>query len=410
MKKFSITLVTIVGLSLMASAQRLEEYYEIAAANNPGLQAKYKNFEAAMQRVPQVGSLPDPNVTFGYFLSPVETRVGPQRAKLSLTQMFPWFGTLNAQEDAATLMAKAMYHAFLDERNKLYYQVSAAYFPLYEVQKRIVIEQENLRILSSYKQLATVQYKNGNGALVDVLRVDIMLNDAITELSILNQRIKPLATRFNKILNRNEDEFIEISNALDTSDLAWVVRKDSLLEANPLLQELDLKIQASKSQERAAIKQGLPKFGIGVDYVVVGERTDMEVAGNGRDVLMPMATMSLPIFRGKYRAAKEEALRMQESYAFQKVDVSNNLLTSYQKTVFEIQQHLELIQLYEEQISLAQQSLDLLFSAFGNAGNEFEEILRMQQQILKYQKLKLTATTSYLTALAELDYITAKTK
>jgi cobalt-zinc-cadmium efflux system outer membrane protein len=34
----------------------------------------------------------------------------------------------------------------------------------------------------------------------------------------------------------------------------------------------------------------------------------------------------------------------------------------------------------------------------------------MQQQILKYQKMKATALSDYNIAIAELDYITAKTK
>jgi hypothetical protein len=34
----------------------------------------------------------------------------------------------------------------------------------------------------------------------------------------------------------------------------------------------------------------------------------------------------------------------------------------------------------------------------------------MQQQILKYQKMKASALTEYHIALAELDYITAKSK
>jgi hypothetical protein len=50
-----------------------------------------------------------------------------------------------------------------------------------------------------------------------------------------------------------------------------------------------------------------------------------------------------------------------------------------------------------------------LFSAYGNSGKDFEEVLRMQQQLLKYEKMKATAETQYQTALAKLNYITAKT-
>lgn len=410
MKKYIIITVITLGFSILANAQSLDEYFKIAAENNPGLQAKYKSFEAAMERVAQVSSLPDPNLSFGYFISPVETRVGPQRARFSLTQMFPWFGTLKAQEDVATLMAEAKYQEFLDARNKLLYQVAAAYYPLYELKRLVEIENENISILSSYKDIASVKFQNGKGAMVDVLRVDIMLKDAATNLSILEQKKKPLETRFNKLLNRQEDETIIVQDSLYVENLPVTYRRDSLLTSNPLLDELDLKIKASEAQELAATKQGMPKIGVGLDYVIVGQRTDMSVPDNGQDVLMPMVTMSLPIFRGKYKAAQKEAQLMQESYALQKEDAVNRLTSTYEMIWFEIQKQLDQIILYEEQIMTSQQSLNLLFTAYGNSGKNFEEVLRMQQQILKYQKMKATALSDYNIAIAELDYITAKTK
>ena len=410
MKKIIIFIFTAFCFSTLTNAQSLDDYFKLAAENNPGLQAKYKSFEAAMQKVTQVSSLPDPNLSFGYFVSPVETRVGPQRSRFSLTQMFPWFGTLKAQEDAATLMAEAKYQEFLDARNKLYYQVSASYYPLYELQKLISIEEENKRILSSYKEIATIQFQNDKGSMVDVLRVDIMLKDATTNLSILEQKQKPLVTRFNKLLNRSDNDNIVVQDSLFTFSLPANYRKDSLLASNPILDELELKIEASKASEQAAIKQGLPKLGVGMDYVIVGQRTDMSVPDNGKDAFMPMVSVSLPIFRGKYKAAQKEAQLMQEAYALQREDVSNMLTSSYEMIWFEIQKQVELIQLYEEQIKESGQSLNLLFSAYSNSGKDFEEVLRMQQQILKYQKMKVTALSEYNIALAEIDYITAKSK
>ena len=410
MKKYIIITVITLGFSILANAQSLDEYFKIAAENNPGLQAKYKSFEAAMERVAQVSSLPDPNLSFGYFISPVETRVGPQSARFSLTQMFPWFGTLKAQEDVATLMAEAKYQEFLDARNKLLYQVAAAYYPLYELKRLVEIENENISILSSYKDIASVKFQNGKGAMVDVLRVDITLKDAATNLSILEQKKKPLETRFNKLLNRQEDETIIVQDSLYVENLPVTYRRDSLLTSNPLLDELDLKIKASEAQELAATKQGMPKIGVGLDYVIVGQRTDMSVPDNGQDVLMPMVTMSLAIFRGKYKAAQKEAQLMQESYALQKEDAVNRLTSTYEMIWFEIQKQLDQIILYEDQIITSQQSLNLLFTAYGNSGKDFEEVLRMQQQILKYQKMKATALSDYNIAIAELDYITAKMK
>ncbi|MGC9352246.1 MAG: TolC family protein [Mariniphaga sp.] len=400
-----IILLTIPG----GFAQTLDDYFKIAAENNPGLQAEYKAFEAAMQKVPQVNTLPDPTFSFGYFISPVETRVGPQRAKFSLTQMFPWFGTLKARGDAATLMAEAKYQAFLDARNRLYFQVAAAWYPLYELNKWKQIEQENIDILESYKTIATTKFENGRGSMVDVLRVDIMLKDAETRLQILNDKEKPLLSTFNNLLNRNENEPVVVADSLSIQKLPVAVSKDSLLNRNPVLTELDLKIKASEASEVIAQKQGLPNVGVGLDYVVVGKSSAMTVSDNGKDVLMPMVSVSIPLFRKKYKAAEREAQLRQESFSLQKENVLNTLVSEFDRTRFTLQQQQQLINLYNRQISTIRQSLNLLFTAYGNSGKEFEEVLRMQQQLLQYEKNKATALAEFQIARAKINYLTAKT-
>lgn len=392
-----------------AFAQTLDDYFKIAAENNPGLQAEYKAFEAAMQKVPQVNTLPDPTFSFGYFISPVETRVGPQRAKFSLTQMFPWFGTLKARGDAATLQAEARYQAFLDARNRLYFQVAAAWYPLYELNKWKQIEQENIDILESYKTIATTKFENGRGSMVDVLRVDIMLKDAETRLQILNDKEKPLLSTFNNLLNRDKNAPVAVADSLSTPELPGEMSKDSLLNRNPVLAELDLRIKASEASEVVAQKQGLPNLGVGLDYVIVGEPSGMTSADNGKDVLMPMVSVSIPLFRKKYKAAEQEARLMQESFSLQKKNRLNTLISEYDQTSFDLQQKKHLVQLFEKQIQTTQQSLNLLFTAYGNSGKEFEEVLRMQQQLLQYEKNKATALTEFNVALAKINYLTAKT-
>ena len=404
-KVFTIILVLISALS---NGQTLEEYFKIAAENNPGLLSQYKEFEAALQKVPQVSSLPDPNLSFGYFISPVETRVGPQKARFSLTQMFPWFGTLKAQGDAATLMAEAKYQSFLDARNKLFYEVSAAYFPLYELKEWVKIEENNIAILESYKTVSNTKFKNGLGTFVDVLRVDVFLKEAQTNLGILKRKEIPLLASFNKLLNRNEFENVSIPEAVTINVLPIDYVKDSLVINHPLLNSLELKVKAAEASERAALKQGLPKIGVGLDYVMVDKRTDMIVTDNGKDVLMPMLTLSLPIFRGKYKAAEKEAQLMQESYTLQKTEITNSLKSNYEMALFDIKQQIDMISLFDEQIIESEQALNLLFTAYGNSGKDFEEVLRMQQQLLKYDKLRISALAQYEIALAKLNYITAK--
>jgi cobalt-zinc-cadmium efflux system outer membrane protein len=342
----------------------------------------------------------------GYFISPVETRLGPQNMRFSLSQMFPWFGTLKAQKKATTLMAESKYQAFLNTKNQLFSQVATAYYPLYELLKLKKIEQENIKILESYKKIANSKFENGKGNLVDVLRVDIMIKDAETNLEILTKKEPALTSWLNSILNRKYDEKIVVSQELEVMELPLEYRKDSIA-TNPLLQELELKKQASEATIEVARKQGLPKLGLGLDYVLIGKGMN-NFPDSGKDIIMPMVTFSLPIFRNKYKAATNEAKLMQESYSFQKEAYENKLNGSYYKLVFELEKERDLLKLYEGQVLTLSKSLNLLLAYYSNANKDFEEVLRMQQELLKYKKMQLSSISTFYIKLAELDYLTAK--
>ena len=408
MKNWTLTLTLVLFTCFQGFSQTLDMYLKIAAENNPGLKGSYKEFEAALEKAAQIRSLPDPSISFGYFISPVETRVGPQRARFSLNQMFPWFGSLKYYGRGSEAMAEAKFQAFNNSKNKLYFDVISAYYPIYELEHFISFEKKNIEILNNYKIIATDQFANGKGALVDVLRVDIMLKDAETQLGILEKQRKSLDTRFNKLLNREVGDSIKIIPEIEFNSVSQEYRREELLESNPVLREFDFKILAAESNEKTALSQSLPKIGVGLDYVIIGKREDLSIAENGKNAFMPMVSMTLPIFSARFKAAQKEAQLMKEAYQFQKEDMENQLLSNYEKLNFEVSKQRELIHLYDEQIKISEQSLELLYSAYSNSNQSFEDVLQMQQQVLKYQKLKVSAEEALKINIAEIDYITAK--
>ncbi|MBD80975.1 MAG: transporter [Crocinitomicaceae bacterium] len=411
--KLYILIITALLLSSMGtsiSAQSLEESLKIAAENNPLLKAKYAEFEAAMQKVAQVNSLPDPTFSFGYFVSPVETRVGPQQAKLGLTQMFPWFGTLKTAGNVHALLAQAKYQEFINAKNELYMQVKSGWYPIYEVNQKIGLQKENRAILRSYKQLATTGFKNDRSSMVDVIRVDIMIENTDTEIKLLQDQLRPLYVHFNKLLNRSDSVVVKVEKEIGLIEISTDYRKDSLLTNHPLLQSLDLKMKSAQAEEGLSKKQGMPKFGIGMDYVFVGDRTDAVVPDNGKNVFMPMVSMSIPIYRRKYKAATKEAQFKQDAIVNYKTNTENILVSNYEIAWYELEKARQLIELYEVQISNTKQAISLLEIAYSNSGKDFEEILRMQQELLQYQIATATATKAFFVALAKLDNLTSKTE
>lgn len=176
------------SLSIMAQGE-IDEYLEIAAENNQGLHAKFNEYLAALEKVPQAGALPDPVVAFGYFVQPVETRVGPQQARFSATQMFPWFGTLGAKEDVAGEMAKAKFEIFEEAKSRLFYDVKSTWYKLYFVNQAITITRDNIEILNTFQRLALIKIETGTASAVDELRVEMEILELENQLLFLLDKL-----------------------------------------------------------------------------------------------------------------------------------------------------------------------------------------------------------------------------
>lgn len=387
-------------------AQNLEDYLQIASENNPEVKAAYAEFEAALQEAPQVKSLPDPTLTMTAFGSMVETRLGPQEARFSLMQMFPWWGTLEAREDVANLMAEAKFQTFLEQRNELFLEVSRQYYELYALEQQLNYQQDNLEILQNYKDLSLSRVSAGSGALSDVLQTDLMRNESVTSLEILRLKKESLEVQFNALLNRPRTAAVILPEEIETGNKNPIL--DTLISGNPRLAELENMEASAKAQEKLAQKEGLPNVGLGIDYVIIGERTDMAVEDNGRDAVMPMLSVSLPIFRGKYKAAKKQAAFMAESYEQRRLGLENRLFAEMEAAVFQVREAQAMLDLYERQVESSEQVLNLLLSSYRNAASNFEEVLRVRQELLKYQLAVAEAEAAYLTALARIDYLSGK--
>jgi outer membrane protein, heavy metal efflux system len=64
--------------------------------------------------------------------------------------------------------------------------------------------------------------------------------------------------------------------------------------------------------------------------------------------------------------------------------------------------------LLNTQMVKTQQAVDLVLAAYSNAGQDFEEVLRLQQQLFRYRTEKVSAQTEYQLMQVKLDYLTGK--
>ena len=409
--KLMLLAVGLVSGNAVFAQEPVQEYMKLAGENNPELKATFNEYMAAMEQVPQVGALPDPTLAFGIFLQPVETRLGAQRFNTSVSQMFPWFGTLSAKKDVATQMAKAKYEAFEDVKLQLYRDVGTTYDELYYLDKAIDITRENLDILASFKELARVNFEGGRTGFVSVLRVEMEEQELRDKLSLLEDKKLPLKAKFASLLNTDLPDSIAFPDTLKVKTVMYDKETlvDSVLVNSPRLKKLEHEVEAMANQEEVAKKMGLPSFNLGVNYINIAPRTDMDLPDNGKDALVfPQVGISIPLYRGKYKAMRREASLKKEAASLRKEDMTNSLKTNVESLYQQYRDAMRRVELNANLSDISTRSRDLLQTQFTNGEMDFEEILRMERKVLNYRLEEARARVDLNNIVYSINYLMGK--
>lgn len=389
-----------------AQAQTLDDYLQMAIEQSPALKQADAQHQAARQHTVQQKSLPDPVLRVSALGQMVETRVGQQIATFSVEQMFPWFGTRKAATASAAHIAQARAYQTQSARSKLVYDVKNAYYPIAALAQLISRQQENLKILESYKSLATERLQQGTGSLADVLRIEIMMEDARANITLLAERRRPLEVTFNSLLNRDLAAPVHVPDTVGMPDwITLTAAHDSLSLNAPALMALDQMAAASRLQQEVGRKAGMPTLGIGFSYTAIAKRTDANVEDNGKDAYMPMVSVSLPIYRKKYKARVAEAEWQEVYFQQQKDETVNSLQRALEMERYNITRVTTDDQRYRRQITLARQTIRLLLADVAGNHDGFEEVLKVNQQLLALQTQKINNITEARLVQARLEYV-----
>ena len=433
-------------------------YLKIAYENNPGLKASFNQYLSALEKVPHVGSLPDPQLTFGYFLSPMELIGGNQVADIQVMQMFPWFGTLKISRDEATMMAKSKYEAFNISKAELFYNIKSQWYELMKFDREIELVRENIKMMESLEKLIIIKFQspvsdvsssemntqnqgnsdemnqpadamggmnnqtnlsknmepengssgsmsNSGSGLKDVFRVRMEILEQKNKLELLSDRRQLTEANFNALLNRNIETPVQISDSLIKQPLPIdrSTFSDSISNNNYMLEMLANESRAYILMEQKTKKMRMPMLGLGLNYMLIDERKGNTFMMNGKDMVMPMISISIPLYQKKYTSMQTDARLMNESANLQIADLKNNLMVQSFKFIQELDDAERRIELYKELENLARTTTNLLISELANSGNNYEEILRMQLTILDYGFRRIEAIVDYNTVIADVE-------
>jgi cobalt-zinc-cadmium efflux system outer membrane protein len=387
-----------VGFEKEGVAENLDYYLEEASRDNLSLQATYQEYEAFLEKVNQEGYLPDPMVSVGVFVQPVETKVGPQRGKIGIQQMVPWFGTISQKKSFAANQAKLKHQEYLVVQNDLFLQLKSIWYPMLALNQKIEVMEDNHQILESYYRLSTQRLESGKGNMVDVIRIDMKKEALDIDLNLAREELTLMGSQFNLLCNAEENRKL---------DLPTKAEQQVLFETaftHPKLEYFSLWLDGLTIKKDLAQKQFMPSFGFGLDYVFVGQ-SDMDVVDSGKDAIMPMISVKVPIYRRKYKSKLAELEHIEQSVLFSKQAFEQKLESTILSVKYEEERFEQLWKLYQEQTQKLEQSIEILLISYSNSGKDFESLLEMQQKLLGYQLAELEIQKEHQLALARKEAI-----
>ncbi|WP_431109902.1 TolC family protein [Winogradskyella poriferorum] len=406
-KSTHIKLVLALGscfLSFFANAQQLETLINEALENNPEIQKFELQYKRASEKVNEVNTIPNTEFGVGYFVSEPETRTGAQRFKVSVKQMLPWFGAITSREDYVTALADAKYEDIVIAKRKLMASVSQSYYNLYANQATQQVISENIKLLETYETMALTSVEVGKASAVDVLRLQMRQNDLQQLKDVLQQQFLAEQTNFNNLLNRDNKTKISVIDSLIIPIEDFEITSENL-SVHPELVKFDKLYQSIEKSELLNQKESSPMVGFGLDYINVQERPDMNFSDNGKDIIMPMVSLSIPIFNKKYKSVTKQNELEQQEINYQKQERLNSLKTLLDKAVNDRISARISHKTATKNLKQAKDAEQILIKSYETGTIDFNDVLDIQELQLKFQINQIEAVKKYYIQSTIINYL-----
>lgn len=403
---------SLTGEGRRESSDSLSIYIATAIRNNPSVISEYNAYKAQVAGACGAGTLGDPTLQVGVFPKAMQHVNGKQIATFTVMQMFPWFGTLKAGRESMEYRAESAYQKFRADGIALAYDVQKQWYAILSTQEKIKAVKGKLDLLSDIVKLTTLTYSTQNAGrnskMSDQLRLEAERHNLEEQAASLADQLRLQRQQLNLVMHRDADTPLSMPDTIALREMPEVSLQD--IEANdPLLQKATADGKAYDAQERLASSKGKPTISVGLEYMLNG-KVDMPVmpSMNGNDMLMPMVTVSLPIYRKKInmerQAAKYNKVSTEYSYQSRQDNIRSEYLSICQRAA-DVKRKVEL---YDKEVDLLDRTLSLMATEYSAGTTTLTDILETNRQYIDYALKKAEAYANYNTLVAECEKLASR--
>ena len=386
----------------------LQTALKIAVLDNPNL-AQMQMRSQAMAAIPsQLGSLPDPVISFNALNLPVNTfdlaQDNMTQLQGGISQDIPFPGKLALREQTAVYQAEAAVLDVTEVRWHLLRDVKKLWWTLFYIDRSLEIILANQELLRQFVKIARTKYEVGEGLQQDVLLAQLELSKLLdTDIRLKGARDISCA-QLNALLDRSADQAIELDNEFFGA-LPALLNQSSLFQqaedSRAMLSAQRKTINAAQLRLDLAKKNYYPDFKVGAFY---GGRSDTLSGQERADLLTLKLSMSVPIFaasKQRHAVDQRSSELMQQRYILR--DQWNQVRTEISTAYSEFQQTKKQVVLFNSGIiPQARQTVASMLAGYQVNKVDFLNLVRSQITLYNYETQYWKALTQANQALAQL--------
>ncbi len=394
--------------ALFSETLELPSLIQVAVARNPKVKAAKARWQATIEQYPQVTALPDPMFMYGYFLRSVETRVGPQRHRVSFSQVFPYPGTLDAAGEVVKKAIEIERVKYEQVIRDLIVQLKLSYHELAYLQRAVELTRQNHKLVASILTIATARYAEGKVALNDVLKSQSQLAQLEYDLVLLEELRRVEHANIKGILSVPSTTQLGATMPVPYEPLDATLA-DVEKQALAKRQELRIaELTIEKATERIVLAELQTKPMLKFDLMTIetGKALMFDAPGSGKNPFSIGVGVTIPWSSLKNSSRVREAQQNREVVAANKHALEDETKVALQKTYFRLENSRRLIELYETTlIPQAGAAIEVAETWHQEGPKSITGFLETQSVWLNFNLARLRAITDYQQNVARLEQL-----
>jgi outer membrane protein TolC len=376
----------------------LQRTYAAALNTNGDIIAAKARYNAALQRVQIVGTLPEPMLMLGGFIAPVETRNGPMDFKVGITQRFPWQSRLDSMTEQQRYSAQSLAAVVVDKQLQVRQQLTELWSKRILLDRKIALTETQVSVMRHIEDLVMAQFQSGRTSQSKVLRTQLATTKLQDKVFSLMAAATLLDSKMSAASNADISNIDWASQDYPLAD--FTTRDFSSYPVRPRLLRLEMEMKAAAAAVKVADLANIPDLNIGVDYTMIGDGNP-SMATSGDDAIGIQLSFALPIGNRPYAAISLQAKQMQQALRFKLLQATRNLDAEIENSLTLGDDAQRRIVLYSEKlIPRAESTLEATLQAFISSQASLQDVLDASTLILEYQIQLETAHSDVCTARA----------